>query len=262
MSSVLNAAHDVESFSNYLILTHRAVAQNDLAWKDSPPSVSVTALDGSSQDFYGYNYASRIYKDAVLPGFVRLWQNETTHPLVLGVEDVDCPFALARSTKRLDDELLFWGKVAGAQDIRDRHTLIRTRLSALHKACPAGKLEISWTLANSYGRDLIRLTDWKRETVGMSMFGTDIVEYTVPAAPGETFDTLEMQAKKFELDAQASIIVPLLSQNLSNYKAAYKAVDTSTMSNRDRRAHSDSGFSRNISVKRWEAAMTELDATQ
>ncbi|MEM1036308.1 MAG: hypothetical protein AAGI14_06065 [Pseudomonadota bacterium] len=161
MSSVLQTATDTKTFSNYLTLTYRAVAQNDIAWKGSPPSIALTTLDGSNHDFYGYNYASRTYQDSVLKGLVRLWQNEAPHPLVLGAEEIACPFTLAKSSKRLDDELVFWRKVAGAREVRDRHTLIRSRLKTLHKACPAGKLEISWALANSYGNDLIRLTDWK-----------------------------------------------------------------------------------------------------
>ncbi|MEM1036307.1 MAG: hypothetical protein AAGI14_06060 [Pseudomonadota bacterium] len=91
------------------------------------------------------------------------------------------------------------------------------------------------------------------------MFGTDIVEYIVPAAPGETFTTFQMQAKKLELDDQARGIVPVLQGYIADYEAAYKAVDTSTMSDREKLDHSSTGFSAKVTVKRWEKAIAELE---
>ena len=261
MSTVINTAQDAETYGAYLSLLNTAIIQNDLAADDSPPKLVMTTLDGTSQDFFGYDLAKRIYEGSVLPGFVRLWQNGVTHPLVAGEGLTQCPFARDGSD-RLDDEVLFWGKVAGALEVNDRRTLIRTRLKTLYGLCPDGELKLSFALAQSYGGEMVRLTDWDRNVVGMNDFGGDRVEYTVPALPGETFDTTGMRAKKAELDEQARALVPFVQQYVSDYEAAYQAVDTSGMSSNERRAHSDMGFSRNISVKRWEEAIRQLELAE
>jgi len=71
-----------------------------------------------------------------------------------------------------------------------------------------------------------------------------------------------METKKAELDEKARQIVPLVKQYVEDYEAAFKAVDTSTLSSREKRTRSDNAFSRRLNIKQWEEAITELERSE
>ena len=258
MSSVIQTANTIETYDTYVSLLNRAITQNDKAWKTNGPVTKITKLDGAETDFYGFNYASSVFTDAFLPTLVGLWQQGHTHALVSGQPLEQCPFARSDSS-RVENELIFWKKVANIRDIPNRFDLITQRLSSLQSTCPDHKLELSFAAAEYHGDEILRLTSWVRIEGGVGMFGSDLSDYTVPALPGQ-FSVTEMENKKAELDAKARTHVAPLNKYITDYESAYKAVDTSNMGPRARAAHTSDARWRNNDIADWKKAAAKLES--
>lgn len=259
MSVVSQTATDAASLSEYVTLTERAIIQNDAAWRTNDPKTIVTKRDGTSETFFGYNYATGLREKSVLLNLVRLWQNGRRHPLVSGEALQTCPFA-QEDSMRLTSELTFWDNPEYAKQVRDYNTLVTNRFKSLLAACPDYKLDLNYALAENYGKRLKLLTDWTSYSDGVGLFGTNISYYRVPAYPAQSFSETEMLEKKTELDAQAQPLADPLRKYINDYKAAYAAIDTSDMSFRERSAHTDEGRDRGYRIKTWETAIAKLEA--
>lgn len=216
---VIPATADHQQMAGYIDLAEKAISLNDQSWNSLNGPAVLWKRDGGSIDYFGYNAATSVLIDRVLPYGAALAEAGVTPRLLSGEPYAVCPYA-NHSDGRLGDEANLWDKSVFMKTDQPLYALAETRLKMLHASCTGHRRDLNFYLARLYGQEVEVLTQWNHsynENGGWY--------WTNGMLPEPITDEDEMKAKKAELDARAR---PLAEKAKPYIDALYKLPETMT----------------------------------
>lgn len=224
LGAVIQATPDKQKRAHYVDLAERAISLNDSSWNPRIGAAVLKRSDGTSLDYFGYNQATAVLLERVLPYGVGLAEAGITPRLLSGEPYASCPYA-AHSASRLADEALLWDKNVFMKSDQPLFALAETRLQILHASCVSHRRDLNFYLARLYGQEVDVLTGWGHHYSEDFLMQNGGWYWRHEMLQDLIFEEEEMLARKAAFDARAR---PLAEKARPYLDALYKLPETLT----------------------------------